>query len=100
MGNSNHDGHNHMDKIKTQQVIRRLSIAEGHIRKVKEMVEGNAYCPDIIHQSQAVQAALKKIDQLVLDNHLNSCVLKNVAQTKVKRQKLADEIIEVFNKQH
>ena len=37
-----------------------------HLRKVKKMAEENAYCPDVIHQSQAVQAALKKVDEAIL----------------------------------
>lgn len=38
------------------------------------MVENDAYCINIIHQSQAVQKALKEVDSAVLENHLNCCV--------------------------
>lgn len=77
---------------------KRLAIVEGHIRKVRKMVDEDAYCPDIIHQSQAVQAALRKIDEIVLHGHLHSCVLKDIHGTKPEREKIVQEIVEVFKK--
>ena len=63
------------------------------------MVESEAYCLDIIHQSQAVQAALKKADEVVLHGHLHSCVLKDIHEPKGKKEKFVDEIVELFGKQ-
>lgn len=84
-------------KIKSQ-TLRRLAIAKGHIMKVEKMVNDDAYCPDVIHQSRAVQAALRKVDELVLDGHLHTCVLSEIKGTTTKRKKLADEIVELFRK--
>lgn len=42
------------------KIIHRLKIVRGHLEKVLKMVEEDAYCVDVINQSQAVQAALKK----------------------------------------
>jgi len=78
-----------MDSIIKTQTLKRLSIAEGHLRKVKKMVEDEDYCPDVIHQSKAVQSALRKVDELILDGHLNTCVLSNLPVEKSKRSKLA-----------
>lgn len=74
----------------------RLKIVEGHIRKVREMVEKDAYCIDIIHQSQAVQSALKQIDSLVLQNHLNSCVVDAIK--KGRSREVIDEVMAVFKR--
>lgn len=82
----------------SSQIIKRLSIAEGHLKKVKKMAEENSYCPDIIHQSQAVQAALKKIDETILESHLHTCVLNDIKGTSQNKKKLAKEILEVFKK--
>ena len=82
------------------KIVKRLSIAEGHLRKVKKMAEENAYCPDIIHQSQAVQAALKKIDEAILESHLQTCVLSDMKGTSQNKKKLANEILEVFKKKN
>ena len=78
------------------QIIHRLKIAEGHLKKVREMVEKDAYCIDVLHQSQAVEAALKEIDSLVLSNHLNTCVVDAIKKGKSKE--VIDEIMAVFKK--
>lgn len=87
-----------MNEVIKDKVIKRLSIAEGHLKKVKSMVEAEEYCPNIIHQSKAVQSALRKVDELVLDGHLNTCVLNELPVKKSKRNKLATEIVELFKK--
>lgn len=80
------------------KALHRLAIAEGHLRKVKKMVEQELYCPDVIHQSQAVQAALKKVDQIILHGHLHSCVLGDMHGPKAKNEELVGEIVELFRK--
>lgn len=78
--------------------LRRLKIARGHLDKVIEMLQNDTYCPNIIHQSQAVQAALKKVDEIVLRGHLHTCVLKDMGKNG-ENEKLANEIVELFKKQ-
>lgn len=89
---------NIMNKIVKKQVVDRLSRAEGHLKKVHSMVEEGAYCPDIIHQSKAVQAALKKVDDLIFHSHLHTCVFDEIRGTKSKREKLIEEIVDLFKK--
>ena len=88
-----------MDEIIKGQIVHRLAIAEGHLKKVRQMVESEAYCLDVIHQSQAVQAALKKVDEVVLHGHLHSCVLKDIHEPEAKKEKFVEEIVELFGKQ-
>ena len=83
-----------------KEVDNRLARAEGHLKKVRLMLEEDSYCPDIIHQSQAVQAALKKVDEVLLNSHLHTCVLKDIRGKGSKREKLVEEILGVFNKQN
>ena len=64
-------------KIK-KQILHRLQIARGHLDKVISMVEKDEYCINIVHQSIAVQAALKKADEVVLENHLKTCVSDSI----------------------
>ncbi len=87
-----------MDKTVKKQAIDRLARAEGHLKKVRSMVEEDAYCPDVIHQSKAVQAALKKVDELILHGHLHSCVFNEIHGTKSKREKLIEEIVDLFGR--
>lgn len=87
-----------MNQDTKTQTLRRLAIAEGHLKQVKKMVDKEAYCPDVIHQSQAVQAALKKVDEIILHGHLHSCVLQDMHGPRARNEKLVDEIIELFGK--
>ncbi|MBI3379959.1 metal-sensitive transcriptional regulator [Candidatus Gottesmanbacteria bacterium] len=77
-------------------IIRRLQITEGHLKKVREMVERDVYCIDVLHQLQAVEAALKEIDSLVLNNHLNTCVVDAIKKGNSKE--VIDEVMAVFKK--
>ena len=86
-----------MDSAIREIIIKRLAIAEGHLKKVKDMVSEDSYCPDVIHQSRAVQAALRKVDEMVLHGHLHSCVLKDLHGSK--QEKVVEEIIDLFKKQ-
>lgn len=78
------------------KIIHRLKIAKGHLEKVIQMVEGDEYCIDIVHQLLAVQSALKKTDEVVLSNHLSTCVADSIR--KGDSTKAIAEVMEVFEK--
>ena len=77
-------------------LVHRMKIARGHLEKVQEMLEEDAYCPDVIHQNRAVQAALKKVDEVILHGHLHSCVLKDIHGENT--EKVVTEIVDLFKK--
>lgn len=80
-----------------EDVIRRLKTAEGHLRGVQRMVEEDAYCIDIIRQIQAIQSALNKISTLILEKHLNSCLIVAVkGEDPAERERVLHEIVDVF----
>ena len=56
-------------------VVARLARIEGHVRGIKQMAEDGKPCSDILLQISAVQAALRKVAQVVLEDHLDHCVL-------------------------
>ncbi len=60
------------------KATRRYRIAKGHLERVIKMLESGSYCLDVVHQSIAVQAALKNADQVVLENHLQTCVADSI----------------------
>src|SRR6266545_5487526 len=49
-----------------QQLLNRLKTVEGHVRGVQRMIEDDAYCIDILKQTQAIQRALEKFNSLIL----------------------------------
>lgn len=75
-----------------KELINRVSRVEGHLSKVKKMILDNEYCIDIITQSLAVQSALRSIDELILKNHMETCV-KDAFVSDVGVDKKVDEII-------
>ena len=77
-------------------VAHRLKIARGHLEKVIRMVENNEYCIDVLTQSQAVQAALKNVDALILENHLKTCVADAVIGNE--KDKAVAEVIKIFKR--
>lgn len=78
------------------RILHRLKIARGHLEKVINMVESGDYCIDVIHQSQAIQSALKQADELTLENHLKTCVVEHI--NKGETQTTVDEIMKVIKK--
>lgn len=86
----------YIPKTIKERTLHRLKIAQGHLGKVFSMIEEDAYCIDVIHQSRAVQKALKEIDNLVLENHLSSCVSNSIK--KGNGEEVISELMAVFKK--
>ena len=85
-----------MQKKIQHDAKKRLGIIEGHLRKVREMVEEGKYCPDIIQQSTAVQSALKRVDELLLEGHLKDCVTEAIKSGGGEKE--IGELLEAFRK--
>lgn len=79
-----------------RKIIHQLKIARGHLNKVIKMREDGAYCVDVVHQSLAVQAALKKIDERILEDHLRTCVADAIREGRDKE--VIDEVMQVMKK--
>lgn len=85
-----------MNKDSTE-LINRMKSAEGHLRGVIRMMEEDAYCIDVMRQIQAVQAALNKISAVILENHLNSCVITAIrGENPSDRERVLQEIADVY----
>ena len=83
-------------KDTNERIMHRLKIARGHLDKVIKMVEANEYCIDVLHQSQAVQKALKETDNLMLENHLKTCAVE--AFNEGRQIEAVEEILKVMRK--
>lgn len=70
-------------QVPKDKIIHRLLIAKGHLEKVIDMVKNDEYCIDVVHQSLAVQSALKKTDEVILENHLKNCVADSIRKGNV-----------------
>ncbi len=84
------------DSDKTQILNRARSI-QGHMGAVVRMLEEDAYCIDIIKQTQAIEKAIAKLNAVILEKHLNSCVTTAIRSNKAKeRERVIGELLDVF----
>jgi CsoR family transcriptional regulator, copper-sensing transcriptional repressor len=71
---------------KTHLVINRLSRIEGHVRAIKRMIEEGKPCPDVLIQLAAVRSAVKKTAQVVLEDHIESCLGQAAAKGDLSQE--------------
>jgi len=86
--------------MKDKKVVNRMNYLIGHLKANAKMVEDEKYCIDIIRQNQAVIAALQKVNELILKNHLDNCVTDAIRSNDEKeRQRVLGEIMGVFKEE-
>ena len=76
------------------KLVRRLKIIEGQVRGLQEMMEKGAYCINVITQTSAVKQALSGIEDVVMENHLNTCAADQIRKGRSK--KATEEILKVY----
>jgi CsoR family transcriptional regulator, copper-sensing transcriptional repressor len=77
-----------------QSARNRLKTVRGHVEAVLTMVEDERYCPDIMKQVSAIQASLERVNRILLQNHLETCV--SVAVTEGRTPEIVDELMETL----
>lgn len=77
--------HSHVhSETSLKQIVNRLSRIEGHIRGVKTMVQESRPCPDVLVQLAAVRGAIDRVSRLILDEHLNECVVRAAKEGNIE----------------
>ena len=74
--------------------LKRLSYLSGHLDGVRRMIEANAYCPDVLKQTYAVRKAISKLEILILEGHLNSCVAEGMRDGR--QEEVVSELMELY----
>ncbi|MDO4972786.1 MAG: metal-sensing transcriptional repressor [Eubacteriales bacterium] len=78
-----------------RNLVNRLSRIEGQIRGIRGMLDKNAYCPDILAQAAAANAALNAFSRELLSNHIRSCVVNDV---RAGNDEVIDELLATLQK--
>ncbi|MCM1182192.1 MAG: metal-sensing transcriptional repressor [Roseburia sp.] len=78
-----------------RDLVNRLSRIEGQVRGIKGMVEKDAYCPDILIQVAAANAALNSFSRVLLTEHLRTCVTEDIREG---RDETVEELIATLQK--
>lgn len=81
------------EKVKAN-IIRRLKLIEGQVRGLQKMVENDVYCVDVITQSSAIKQGLSNVEDILLEEHLNHCVVSQIQKGQTK--KATQEILKVY----
>ena len=76
-------------------LMNRLCRIEGQIKGIKNMLENDAYYPDILIQVSAVNAALNSFNKVLLANHLKSCVIEDIRKGN---NQVIDELVKTLQK--
>lgn len=74
--------------------LNRLKTVRGHIEAVIAMVEDERYCPDIMKQVSALQGSLEGVNRVLLENHVETCVLHAVEEGRTTQ--IVDELLETL----
>lgn len=85
----------HRSDEERRALLNRLSRIEGQIRGLRAMVEREAYCPDILMQAQAVNAALNSFCRELLSKHIRTCVVDDV---RAGREDTVDELLQTLQR--
>ena len=83
-----------MRKDIKSKVVRRFKIIEGQVRGIREMVETDKYCINVITQTSAVKQALSGVEDALMENHLSHCLVDQIK--KGKEAKAKEEILKVY----
>jgi DNA-binding FrmR family transcriptional regulator len=78
-----------------QSLIHRLNRIEGQIRGIRKMLENSAYCPDILVQVAAANAALNAFNRELLTSHIKTCVTSDI---RAGREDTVDELVDTLQK--
>ena len=78
-----------------RNMLNRLSRIEGQVRGIKKMVENDVYCPDILIQVSAVNAALNSFNKVLLAEHIRTCVAEDIKEGK---DETIEELVLVLQK--
>jgi DNA-binding FrmR family transcriptional regulator len=80
-------------------VLKRLKRIEGQVRGLARMVEDDRYCIDIVTQLSAARAALRRVQEEVLEDHIAHCVEHAIASgNRAEQRRKVAELIEVFGR--
>ena len=83
-----------LPQVKTE-ALKRLNYIEGHLSGVKRMVEEDKYCVDVLKQTFAIRRAIEKVESMLLEGHLDTCVVEGIRDGRDKE--VLGELMELYS---
>ena len=75
-------------------VLKRLKFIEGHLEGVRRMIEKDEYCVDVLKQTHAVRKAIEKVEAIMLEGHLRTCVVEGMRDGR--QDQVVGELIDLY----
>lgn len=85
----------HRSEQEYKDLMNRLKRIEGQVRGLQNMLENNAYCPDILVQVSAVTCALNSFSKTLLASHIKTCVIEDI---RSGHEETIDELVSTLQK--
>ncbi len=76
-------------------LLNRLSRIEGQVRGIRNMLQNNAYCIDIMTQVAAVNSALNSFNKELMANHIRTCVTRDI---RAGNEETVEELLQTLQK--
>lgn len=88
-----------MNDKQKEDALKRLNKIEGQIRGINKMVNDERYCIDILTQTSAVVSAIKRVEDLIMEQHLRTCVAESmISGKKEDKDKKIKEIMDLVSR--
>ena len=87
--------HTYRTEEEKKNINRRLNIIEGQIKGIKQMIDDDRYCDDILTQLLAVNKALESLENNILENHIKTCITKEL---KVGNDDIIQEVMSLVKR--
>ena len=78
-----------------QDCLKRINYIEGHLQGIRRMVDEDKYCVDVLKQTFALRRAAEKLEQIMLNGHLHSCVIESVRDGR--EDQVLGELLELYS---
>ena len=83
-----------MQSTTSQEALKRLNYIEGHLGGIQRMIEQDTCCVDVLKQTYAVRRAIEKLEGILLDGHLHTCVIEGVKEGR--DEQVIGELLELY----
>ena len=83
-----------MQPTTREQALKRLNYIDGHLAGIRRMIEGDQYCVDVLKQTYAVRRAIEKMEAILLDGHLHTCVVEGVREGR--EEQVVGELVDLY----
>src|SRR5499427_7662109 len=77
-----------------QEVLKRLNYIEGHLGGIRKMIEEDKYCVDVLRQTYAVRKAIEKLEAIILEGHLHTCVPEGIKGNR--EEEVIQELVQLY----